>query len=141
MTLQIIKHFGLEILITTANFLLVCFAMDFKLSLSGILSFNMHDNYFEINYLLYFFLSTLMLLALNAILHLLKTLAQINPTLKMISGIIIVFPMMALLLSLTVSYSGSYFKYTNPSVYLPGLFVLILFLMGIRLFQIIQTKS
>lgn len=135
------KKYAIEILITVFNFILICFAVSFNLSINSHLSFNIHDNFVEINYLLYFLISTLMLLAFNAVLFLLKSLAAINITMKIISTIIILFPLSALLFSMILIYGGHYTKLSTGTVYLPGLFFLIAAVMIYRLLQIFRPKN
>jgi hypothetical protein len=138
---NIFKKYSIEILIAVFNFMLICFAVDFDLNLNSHLSFNIHDDFVEINYLLYFLISTLMLLAFNAVLFLLKSLAAINITMKIICTIIILFPLCALLFSMLTVYAGHYTRLSSETVYLPGLFFLITALMIYRLVQIFVPKN
>jgi len=135
------KNYRLAVFIALCNFILVCFAVQFKITSNSTLDFALHDNYVEVNFWLYYFISTLMLLFFNVILMLLKQLSFINITLKLIVTIIIAFPMLAILYSVFVFYNNHLFSITNESFYTPGIFLLLSGMMTYRLVQIYSKPA
>ncbi|MEO8148459.1 MAG: hypothetical protein ABI723_12515 [Bacteroidia bacterium] len=136
MNATVFKNYWSAFFIVIINFILICFAVDFNLNINNSLRFNNLDAYAEINYLLYFLISTLMLLFFNGVLLLLKNIALLNITLKIIVTMIILLPVCALLLSMVLVFNGHYTALTGSSVYIPGIFLLISAMMVYRLVQI-----